>query len=198
MTTDKFKEFLKLIALALSLAVACPAFSQVMMSSDTESKLSQNVKPPKGVIDLIIANEPDSANQLKECMANNGRGQILAADLFSVRVIRLNNDDLPDYFVRPAIEPYCGAFYGAHLFRYWFVLSYREKGKIRYRIVFKSGGDEVRVLTHVTNGYHDLELVGHNAIEVATSTWRFDGKKYAASGCFLRKIDAEDGRTTQC
>ena len=200
MKTGTLKDVLTPAVLCISLMASLPglASAQVLMASDTESELAHNVRLPQGVIDLIIKNEPDDAGQLEECMANDEGGKIPVADLFSARKIRLNNDDLPDYFVRPAIKPYCQVFYGAHLFRYWFVTSYREKGKIRYRITFKAGSDAVRVLNHRTNGYHDLELVGHNAIQVATSSWRFDGKRYVAVGCVLRNADPEDTRTSQC
>jgi hypothetical protein len=186
------------LLLALLASLSGLASAQVLMASDTESELAQNVRPPQGVIDLIIKNEPDDASRLEECMANDGGEKIPLAELFSARALQLNNDDLPDYFVRPAIKPYCHAFYGAHLFRFWFVTSYRKNGKISYRLVFKAGGDEVRVLNPRTNGYHDLEMVGHNAIKVATSSWRFDGKKYVVTGCILRNTHPEDRGGSQC
>jgi len=200
MKTGNLKDVLNPAVLLLSLIASFSglASAQVLMASDTESELARNVRLPKGVIDLIIKNEPDDARQLEECMANDGGERIPVADLFSAQAIRLNNDDLPDYFVRPALEPYCQVFYGAHLFRYWFVTTLRHKGKISYRIVFKAGGDEVRVLNHRTKGYRDLELVGHNAVKVATSSWRFNGKKYVVTGCILRNADPADTHTSQC
>jgi len=200
MTAGDFKILLTrpVLLLFFLASVSGLASAQILMSSDTESELAQNVKPPRQVIDLIIKNEPDDVSQLEDCMANDQHERIPLSDLFSARAIRLNNDDLPDYFVRPAIKPYCHAFYGAHLFRYWFVTSYKHKGKIEYRIIFKAGGDEVRVLNHFTNGYRDLELVGHTAVDVETSAWRFDGEKYIVAGCTLRNVDPEDTRTSKC
>lgn len=200
MTTGQFKVLLSppVLLLFFLASVSGLASPQILMSSDTESELTPNVKPPRAVIDLIIKNEPDDISQLEECITNDQHERIPVADLFSVRAIRLNNDDLPDYFVRPAVKPYCATFYGAHLFRYWFVTSYKHKERIGYRIIFKGGGDEVRVLNHFTNGYRDLELVGHNAVKVATSSWRFDGKKYVVTGCTLRNVDPEDTHTSQC
>ena len=200
MNMYKLKTIFQSLVLALILAFdfTCPVFSQVLMSSETESELSNKIKPPQGVIELVIQSEPDDANILKECMLNDGQGKISMVEFFSAQAIRLKNDGLQDYFVRPALEPYCSAFYGAHLFRYWFVVSYRKEGKIAYRVIFKSGGDKVRVLEHVTNGYHDLELVGRNAVKAETSTWRFDGKKYVVSGCFIRDVNPEDARTSPC
>lgn len=200
MKTGKIKDVLNPAVLLLSLMASFSglASAQVLMASNTESALAENVRLPQGVIDLIIKSEPDDAGQLEACMANDGGKRIPVADLFSAQAIRLNDDGLPDYFVRPALAPYCDVFYGAHLFRYWFVTTHRHKGKISYRIVFKAGGDEVRVLNHRTKGYRDLELVGHNAVKVATSSWRFDGKKYVIAGCILRNADPADTHTSQC
>ncbi len=174
------------------------ASAQVLLASDTESELARNVRLPQGVIDLIIKDEPDDARQLEACMVKDGGEHVPVADLFSAQGIQLNDDGLPDYFVRPALTPYCHVFYGAHLFRYWFVTAYRHKGKISYRIVFNAGSDEVRVLNHRTKGYHDLELVAHNAVKVATSSWRFNGKKYVLAGCILRSADPAYTHTSQC
>jgi hypothetical protein len=174
----------KLFLLLFALPLNC--FSQIILSSSTESDLVDKIKPPRELIDLILRNEPaDDVALLKECAAEEGSS---VAEFFSVAAIQLNKDRQSDYFIRPATQPYCFAFYGAHLFRYWFVASERKDGKPHYRIVLKNGGDEVRVLRSVSRGHHDLELVGHNAVEEDTSTWHFDGKKYAIVGCVRRAI----------
>ncbi len=112
--------------------------------------------------------------RLKTVSRNGGNEKNACGCIFSTEAIWLNNDGLMDYFVRPAIEPYCDAFYGAHLFEYWLVVSYRNHGKIGYRVVFKNGGDEARVLGRKSPmDIMHLELVGHTAIDAETSTWHF-------------------------
>lgn len=156
--------------------LVCAASPAVLLSAATESPLEGGVTPPADVVKLILRDEPDDAEQFRACLQQEGIDQKSAAKLFVARAIQLNSDGTTDYFVRPALRPYCGAFYGAHLFRYWLVTGHRQHNKITYQIVFKSGGDEARVLTRKTNGYHDLELIGHTAFTANVNTWRFDGK----------------------
>ena len=169
--------------ITLMLSFACSASAQVLLHSETESELKDSVVPPEGVVNLILRDEPSDASYFGECMAEGSR---TAREFFTSSLLDLNHDGSPDYFVRPALRPYCGAFYGAHLFRYWLVTSHRKGGRISYRIVFKSGGDEATVLSHSTNGYRDLVLVGHNALESYTSTWHFNGSKYEPGSCTKR------------
>ncbi|MRV73116.1 hypothetical protein GJ700_15510 [Duganella sp. FT92W] len=131
---------------------------------------------------------------LHECMTEKGFGKKATAKFFTAKALHLNGDGVTDYFVRPALRPYCQAFYGAHLFRYWFIIGHRMQGKTTYKIVFKNGGDEARILANVTNGYHDLALIGHTAAEAYTTTWRFNGKHYAQAGC-IRQVMGDNGWT---
>jgi hypothetical protein len=179
----------------LALPLTCTASPQVLLSADTESPLEGGITPPGEVVKLILRNERhDDVALLRECMAEQGFNRKSAAKLFTAKAIHLNSDGVPDYFVRPALTPYCHAFYGAHLFRYWFVTSHRMQGKTSYKIIFKSGGDEARVLASMTNGYHDLELMWHTAIVATVSTWRFNGKAYKDARC-IQQVMGDDGWT---
>ncbi|GAB2867058.1 hypothetical protein GCM10027277_40010 [Pseudoduganella ginsengisoli] len=150
--------------------------------------------PPNEVVQLILRDEPDDVAHVRECMVEKGLRKKYAAKLFTATSLHLNGDGIPDYFVRPSLEPYCAAFYGAHLFRYWFVVGHRNHGKISYHIIFKSGSDEARVLATMTNGYHDLELMGHTASTARVSSWRFNGKEYKPSRC-IDQVMGENGWT---
>lgn len=167
------------------------AQGQVLLSTDTETELAHRVHLPNEVVQLILRSEPEDAQLFRECLAEQGLGSKAAAKLFSAQRIAGTADGLPDYFVRPALRPYCHVFYGAHLFRYWIVSRYRDRGRLKYKIIFHSGGDAVRVLAHSTNGHRDLELEGHNAVASDTSTWRFDGRQYVATGCIRRRFDTD-------
>lgn len=166
--------------------VTCAASSQVLLSADTESPLKGGMIPPRDVVQVILRGEPDDVPLLNECMVEKEIGPKSAATLFTAKALHLNSDGVVDYFVRPALAPYCHVFYGAHLFRYWLVTSHRKHGKVTYKIAFKSGGDEARVLPSMTNGYHDLELMGHTAVVAQTSIWRFNGKEYRQAGCTVQ------------
>jgi len=185
----------RLLAFVL-LASSCGAQAQVLFANDTESELPHKVEPPNDVVRLIWQAEREDAVLLNECLAEKGLSRNESTKLFSAERIALNGDASPDYFVRPALDPYCHAFYGAHLFRYWFVSGYRDHGRLKYRIIFKNGGDAVRMLATTSNGHRDLELEGHNAVASYISTWRFNGRQYVPKGCIKRMFDNEGGASS--
>ncbi|MBB3122411.1 hypothetical protein [Pseudoduganella violacea] len=156
------------------------------------------IEPPAGVVKLILQSEQEDTAQLRECLQDKGLRKNAIGKLFIAKAIQLNDDGLSDYFVRPALEPHCSAFYGAHLFRYWFVTTHRKNGKILYKIMLKGGGDGVRVLNTVSKGHRDLELIGHNAVEEYTSTWNFDGKQYQNTRCRKRRFTQDGGEISAC
>ncbi|NVE00983.1 hypothetical protein [Massilia sp. BJB1822] len=139
--------------------LALPSPAQVLLYSETELDLKGKIEPPAGVVKLILQSEQEDAVQLRECLQDKGLRKNATGKFFIAKAIQLNDDGLTDYFVRPSLEPYCSAFYGAHLFRYWFVTTYRKNGKILYKIMLKGGGDGVRILDKVSNGHHNLELI---------------------------------------
>ncbi|MFC0168650.1 hypothetical protein ACFFKC_11220 [Pseudoduganella danionis] len=175
-----------------------PLHAQVLMSSATESELIHATRPPPEVVKLILHGETQDNLLFNECLRSSREHGMSANRFFSSRRIDLNGDELPDYFVRPALQPYCSAFYGAHLFRYWLVVGVRKNAKTDYQIVFAYGGDEVRVLRHRSNGYRDLELFGHTAEWEARSTWHYDGKRYVSTACSIRNIDPENKAKISC
>ncbi|UTY59229.1 hypothetical protein [Massilia sp. erpn] len=189
------RRVLSFIFLAL---LASPSLAQVLLSSATEQDLDGKIEPPAGVVKLIIQDEQDDAAQLGECLQEKGLKKTAIGKFFMAKPVQLNDDGLTDYFVRPTLKPYCSAFYGAHLFRYWFVTSHRKNGKIFYKIILKSGGDEVRILSSVSSGYRDLELIGHNAVKEYTTTWNFDGKQYQNTRCSKRTFTADGGEVSAC
>ncbi|WP_256079329.1 hypothetical protein [Massilia sp. YIM B04103] len=186
------------MSLIFAALLALPSPAQVLLSSTTEQDLDGKIEPPAGVVKLIMQDERDDAAQLAECLQEKGLRKNAIGQFFMAKAIQLNDDGLTDYFVRPALEPYCSAFYGAHLFRYWFITAYRKNGKILYKIVLKGGGDGVRILDKVSNGHHDLELIGHNAVEEYTSTWSFDGKHYQNTRCRKRRFTADGAEVSTC
>lgn len=186
------------VFLAFSALLALPSPAQVLLSSTTEQELEGKIEPPPGVVKLIIQDERNDAAQLAQCLQEKGLRKRAIGKLFIAKAIQLNDDELTDYFVRPALEPYCFAFYGAHLFRYWFVTAHRKNGKTTYKILLKGGGDGVRILSSATSGYHDLELIGHNAVEEHTATWSFDGKQYRSTHCRKRRFTQDGDEVSTC
>lgn len=171
----------------------CAGAVETVFWSDTETRLEQTISAPPGLIQFVLGGEDsDDRRILQECMEQERLKKGQEAALFTVSRVSLNGDNLPGYFVRPALKPFCFAFYGAHLFRYWFVSSSVEKGRPAYRMVFKNGGDGVGVLPTSTNGYRDLLLFSHNAVSQYWVTFAFNGHKYEEKEC-VRKDFQEDG-----
>jgi hypothetical protein len=148
---------------------------KTLLESDTESKIGHAIVPPKDLIAYILASVPDDAENFYQCMVENNLKHGDERRLFAVVKLSLNDDLYPDFFIRPALQPYCQTFYGAHLFRYWFVTSKEVNGINEYNIAFWSGGDGVRVLSSITNGYHDIQVLSHTALELYTSTLKYNG-----------------------
>jgi len=112
--------------------------------------------------------------------------------LFSVAKIHAISGTMKVFFVRPTLKPYCFAFYGAHLFRYWFVTSSQSAKNHKYKILFRGGGDGVGVLPTRTNGVADILAYGHTAVSQFWTTLAFDGREFKEKGC-ERKDFQEDG-----
>lgn len=161
--------------------------------SDTESELKSTVPAPAGLVQFILASEDaESRHQLRECVQENGLKMGQESLLFSVAEIPAASDTKKVLFVRPALKPYCFAFYGAHLFRYWFVASSQPAKNRKYEILFRGGGDGVGVLPTRTNGIADLVTYGHTAVSQFWVTLAFDGHEFKAKGCERRDFQ-EDG-----
>ena len=82
----------------------------------------------------------------------------------------------PAFFVRPATEPFCGAFYGAHLFQFWIMTASGE-------IIFHSGADMVTVFKTLNNGRPDLEVQNCTVDSCWISLMVFDGTSYKPQKC---------------
>lgn len=161
--------------------------------SDTESELKSTVPAPAGLVQFILASEEaESRHQLRECVKEYGLKTGQEASLFSVVEIHGASDTKKVFFVRPALKPYCFAFYGAHLFRYWFVASTERAKNHKFEILFRGGGDGVGVLSTRTNGIADLVTYGHTAVSQFWVTLAFDGHKFTKKRC-ERKDFQEDG-----
>jgi len=171
----------------------CAGAVEPVFWSDTETELKDTVSAPAGLIQFVLRGEDSDDNRsVHECMQEEKLKKGEEAALFTVSRVSLKDDQSPGYFVRPALKPFCSTFYGAHLFRYWFVTSAMEKGRLVYRMAFKDGGDGAGVLPTSTNGYKDLLLYSHDAASEYWVTLAFDGREYKEKDC-ERKDFQEDG-----
>jgi hypothetical protein len=106
----------------------------------------------------IVLNTIDKGDiaSLDACITDQ---ELKRADYASLlRAIRVGvgpNHNL--WFMRPALEPYCQALYGAHLFRYFLIDKQISAAGLRYRLVFQGGGDFFSILPQQSRGYNDIE-----------------------------------------
>ena len=181
---DSLGELLKYFFILFLLLSLQARADEPIFWSDTESELKSTVSAPAGLVQFIIASEDtESRHQLRECVHENGLKIDQESSLFLVAEIHGASDTKKVYFVRPALKPYCFAFYGAHLFRYWFVASDHRAKNHKYEILFRGGGDGVGVLPTRTNGIADLVTYSHTAVSQFWVTLAFDGHKFMEKGC---------------
>jgi hypothetical protein len=168
--------------------------------SATETALKNPISAPAGLVQFVLDGEDADDRQLiLECMQEKNVKKGKEAALFSVAEVNLANDAQKAYFVRPALKPYCSAFYGAHLFRYWIVTATVKGKHATYRTRFKNGGDGVGVLPTSTHGLRDLLIYDHTARSQFWTTLVFDGHEYKQANC-ERKDSQDDGssRSVAC
>lgn len=159
-----------------------------IFESYTERETTKFSTSNPSLINFILKSVDDfDKERFNECLAEQNISINDAHTLFSAYELSLNSDEFKDYFVRPAIEPYCHVFYGAHLFRYWFVTTEKLDGKDRYKIVLASGGDGVRVLNSVTNKHHDIQDL--DLLQAGTEhhliTFKYNNNQYQEEECFV-------------
>lgn len=167
----------------------------VLLNTYSEGDLpqAQRIRPPAGLLPFLMQSWDETDRALfDDCLHESPR--LSPAAFFQIAQLDLNGDAHPDYFVRPASAPYCSAFYGAHLFRYWLITSHSGPHGPAYQIVLHNGSDEFRVLAASSHHYRDLQVISHNAVEIYTSIWRFDGHAYQPRSCRVRPVSG--GRKT--
>lgn len=178
--------------LGLSAAGASPpsAMDEPILKASTERATPGAVRPSRLLARAVTgATDKDSVREVDACLDEQGlkRGNY-AALLSAVRIHNKAGRIL--WFVRPALDPYCSGFYGAHLFRYFFVEQIGPPKSPRYRILFQKGGDGFAVYAHLSHGLNDIEATGCIASECRSARLSFDGHQYRAFLCKRISFDA--------
>lgn len=172
--------------------------AEPILSASTETSTQGERIPLPGVVRAIL-NSSDrwDRESLRECMAEKKVRKGSYERLFrSVALPGLTKGETL-YFVRPALEPYCQTFYGAHLFRYWLV-AVNERGTSKIYSVRHAGvADAFEVLSSAVNGSYDITETNCNAVRCGTVVMKFDGKRYVPFRCSERSA-GEGGDYSAC
>jgi hypothetical protein len=182
-----------LFFLALSLLPVQISHAAPLVSSSTETPAPGEKVPPAAVVQAIVGSvDKDDLDRLKACMADLKIRKGAFRRLFrSVALpVMKNGEEL--YFVRPALKPYCNAFYGAHVFRFWLIAGDKGATPKTYKVRYAGAADDFQVLPSTGNGSCDIAETNCTAWRCLTVFMKFDGEKYAPFRC-IEKTDQENG-----
>jgi hypothetical protein len=93
------------------------------------------------------------------------------------------------YFVRPALEPFCLYFYGAHAFNYWIVQEMPSASGSVFTIADTDAADFVTVMTTHHEGLYDLETGVCTAAHCTYRTRQRSGDTFTVSHCRREHFD---------
>ena len=189
---------LPLVVLAIG-ANTAPATGteKPLLRASSEMPTPDSVRPTPSLVQTVLRSlDKDDVQLLDDCLKSNGLTHGDYASLLrAVRIPSRGGRTL--WFVRPAMEPYCGALYGAHLFRYFLVEQQRGRSKPRYRIIFENGGDAFAVYRRISHGLNDIEPGGCIASGCRSARMSFDGHQYKPVRCFLTTWDGKGREVTR-
>lgn len=171
------------------LFLLAPAGSPPLLSASTEAPTPGEDIPPPGLAEFVLSRADASDREnFAECL---DRLSLTARDLprlfRSVALPPLMRGERL-HFLRPALDPYCHTFYGAHLFRYWLVAE-RNAGEPRFAIEFAGGGDAFEVLPETHGGHYELSMTNCFGGGCLTAWLRHDGHQYANHRCSELRVN---------
>ena len=187
---------LRITALLFIVFFVSACAEEEQFSTSTEEAIANPDKVPSEIVKLILALDEDDRTQFMECLSEAQVNENDAKNYFTAKKIKLKRDNTLTYFVRPALDPYCHTFYGAHLFRYWFV----ELKDGKYHLLHKSRGDAVSILSTSTNGYQDILEESHTAVDNYRITMKFNNQTgYTPAECVVDHYsDGEIANSEKC
>lgn len=200
--------FLKRSIAMLAFVTLCAhaSSSNILFSqtSEDENPMPGQTNPSNAMVKSILSGAglpsdeqemiQDAKEYLDECLSKEKMPPRKYEALF--RSASLPQDEGIDqlFFVRPATEPFCGAFYGAHLFQFWIMTA---SGKV----ILHSGADQVTIFKTLHNGKPDLEITNCNVNTCWSSLMIYDGTYYQPKKCgetTLGKNGKERTRRISC
>jgi hypothetical protein len=170
---------------ALLCAIALPAWGndEPLLSASTENSIPGETRPSAELVRVVLNSiGRGDVERLDACVADQGLKRADYASLLrAVRISAGAGHTL--WFVRPSLEPYCEALYGAHLFRYFLVDEQPSASRSFYRVVYQNGSDSFAIYRQQNHGLNDIEATGCIAIECRSARMSFDGREYRTVQC---------------
>lgn len=169
-----------LLALCVA-ALAAPPRDTLFESSTEDSTAGWSHIPEALAHGLVASGDDNDRTLVDDTIREKGLARN-DAQFFRAKPIRLAVAGPAMRFVRPPDKPFLMPFYGAHIFRFWFVDA-------RGRIVYASAADGVAVLRSSHDGMHDLRVSQCHGGGCADTTEVFAHGRYEDAGCTKRDID---------
>ena len=186
-----------LMAAAFSLAfVHAGSFAEtneILLSQSAESEsLPGAVVPEKEMIKGILSSYHKEAQtmfkeELNECVVDKKHPQ---QQFFLKKKLPSLEEGKAVYFVRPSVKPYCGAFYGAHIFQFWLVAQ-------NYKVLYSGGADGITIFKTTHNGMYDIEVVHSGGWGISETKMEFDGHEYKPVVCNETRLDKSGREVTK-
>jgi hypothetical protein len=173
---------------AISLLAQVSNAEPILSASTENSTQGERIPLPGVARALLNSSDKRDLESLKECMADKKIRKGVYERLFrSVALPSLIKGETL-YFVRPALEPYCHTFYGAHLFRYWLIVENERKTSKIYKVRYAGVADEFEVFSSASNCSYDIAETNCNAVSCSTVVMKFNGKQYEPFRCSEKSI----------
>lgn len=165
-----------------------------ILSSSSDQLPAGHVHPPRALVNALYRDTFDErlVTWFEECRKEKGLLHLPVEQWFVSVQLPLVDGQLPLYFVRPALEPFCMTFYGVHTFSYWLVQQQPTALGPVFKVVDFDSGDFVHVLPTHHGGIYDLERGLCTAMQCTYATQQYQGDSFRMVNC--RREHFEDGR----
>jgi len=175
------------------------------MSASTETSApGESPAPPLMVKKILAGADAGEGKMLLDCVHEIGQTagglnrDAAYARLFRIVTLPAISAKETMYFLRPALDPYCQAFYGAHVFQYWLVAEPHGVSKAPFKILYRGAADEFELLASTHKNRYDIVETQCTAIECSNTKMEFDGRRYRPVACTLSATDTGVTKHVSC
>ena len=173
------RKFVVALGLALNLCSVLAGQGKAFFSSYTEESTVGWAHVPEALAVQLVA-QRKVRDEADGCIRDDKLPRNYHQFLVT-RSLSLSTGKEPFRFVRPASLPYCGAFYGTHIYAFWIV---DRNGQA----VFDTSADEFEVLRSRHHTMRDLLVSQCHAGYCYRTTHVFDGQAYREQSCATTAI----------